>query len=153
MKKRALLCLGIAALSLTACKNGTKEVSYEDFKNEIEETAKKELPTIKSFKINGYFEQNKEKYEAKNLYYEDGVSKVTEYTVKELSIISVVGVFSAFIHSIPNDENTKYYVGNGFRARDTSAELAWDENLNFTTAVGVFDGGEIDLKVSYTYVK
>ncbi|MCQ2087340.1 MAG: hypothetical protein MJZ37_04630 [Bacilli bacterium] len=153
MKKRTLLCLGIAALSLTACKNGTSECTYQEFKKQVDETAKSELPEVKSLKFSGFIKEGDEKYEAKNLKYEEGVTDIADLTIKEISILTVVGLLSEAITSIPDDPETTYYVGNGFRAKDKDAELAWDENLNLTFAKGSYDSVEIDFKVSYSYVK
>lgn len=151
MKKRTLLCVGIAALALTACQNGTKKCTYEEFAKEVAETAKGEIKEPKKVKINGNFSDGKTSYEAKNLVYSTDDTKAEDLTIKDMAFILVVGALSSAILTVTNDPDTTYYIGNGFRVKDTDVEMSWDENLNITYAKGTSDGAEMNIKVSYTY--
>ena len=152
MKRKFLILSASFAFALTGCKNGSKKAEYSEFHEQVVAAAEKEGPKVKKMVINGTIESEAGKYTAKNLTIEESTDKAT-LSISDLGFVFIIGFIADMPVKIPEQENTQYFVGNGFRVKAEEAELAWDEYLNCTLIKGKVEKSSCYITAKYTYEK
>ena len=152
MKRKFLILFASFAFALTGCKNGSKKVEYSEFHEQAVAAAEKEGPKVKKMVINGTMESEAGKYTAKNLKIEESTDKAT-LSLSDLAFVFIIGLMADMPVDIHEEENAKYFVGNGFRVKTEEVEMAWDEYLSCTLIKGEVEKSSCNITAKYTYEK
>ena len=152
MKNKCLVLLTSSVFILSSCFNGVKKVSFSEFHEKAVEAQQKERPEAKKIVINGEIESEDKKYTAKNLQITEDTDTAT-LSMSDLMFILVIGLMAEMPAEMTEVEDNEYYVGNGFRVKNSDAQIAWDEYLSCTLIKGKVEESSCNIKAVYTYEK
>lgn len=152
MKRKLFILFASFSFILTGCKNGTKKVSHSEFHEEAVAASKVETPEVKKVVINGKIKSEEGDYTAKNLKIEESTDMAT-LSLSDIAFVMLVGLLAEMPVEIPEQEDTQYFVGGGFRVKNSDAEMAWDEYLSCTFVKGKVEKSSVNITAKYTYEK
>lgn len=164
MHRKLLLLAATSVLALTSC-NKFKEVSFEEFKEEVLKIKIDEMPEIKETQVKGTVDEKSYDFvlQSIGLNYENGHPLYVGLPMGEEDS-SFRKVFEFFI--LPNEkvhhqlsfgdnEEITYYVGSGFKLVENVNgelyELGYNKEGYISHVDIIFNDSDVNLSLSYTY--
>ena len=151
MKVLNKVVIGAAALVLlTAC--GPSKTTYAKFHEEAVAAAKKEV-SYKKAKFAGKLKTDNTEITLSATYeYKDGQWKMTDGGVVEA--LATASFIALTAQTVPEDENTTYYAGNGFKTvtktDDGTSTVTWNANGLLTSLKGKTESGNANFTLKYS---
>lgn len=152
MKKTALVLGLVCAASLVSCTNGTKKVSYEDFKKEVDKLGDIEYGNVHgkaTKKLEGENEVKVERDFSKD-------TKASDFLdiqdADQLSLATMLYQYSQYTAKmIVYGENCTYYTGNGFRFVNEDEDGKMEAQFDKQGRITKFLNEEGKNKIEYVY--
>ncbi len=142
--------VGMSAILLVGCSGLMLPTNYEDFHEKAMEINEEENPEIAKIRV---------KAEANDTKYNVAFNMVTgepveEYSEDENEFLAGALILMAFadVKSIENNEDYKYYVGDGFKVVTDKETFVWNKYGYLKEVSGKDDDGKkVSINYTYTY--